>query len=649
MDGEYSGIDPAAMDDFERGLGRAEDTLGRNEPLIRRALERLDLDASGLSALRETRSWIGTGRPDLRRRSETIRKEQTGWGASSGGVPAGPVAFDEALYGEAARDPDVYAATTRLAEAARSGEIDGKTLAELEKRTGDATFATALMNALGATRFRKLMTDTVGPGRENDKQAKRLQTALGRTLGTAGSKLGKAWYDELTSDLDPGGKAGYTDWKRGYATVLALKHGTFGSTFLLTIAKRIDACDRQAPLHPNVMADLMGALGRDPAAAQDFFASDPSALKHYLTERPLGDGGEALGKALEAATLTFRDHDGSPDKPSRGYLSAKLASEFVHLEAERITKGGDSLVKPVSTGRILAGYIGDVNHVAWEGGDAIVPGVRGADYSYIPGRDAWGAQFDKEELRRVMKEAFADSAAFSPVMAAQTGFSGWLTDHGAAEIADGRGRDALLTNVEQIGSGFGMIADAAGLAGIDKGKELDEAQKLNMKLLAAAVDTGLAFPQKAAWPVVTGVITSWTGMLEEAVKGNAESMARSDANAAVDQTRILLHDLTIQAMLKHDLFGSADPPGKNHPWASLEGFKRGDDPLDNPNNFLNGDGRTLMAKDEMINKSVTGGAGDDQRFEAYRRWLREGSGEVWRSVRGPLDRAFSESFAQYES
>ncbi|MEU9837283.1 hypothetical protein AB0D67_37600 [Streptosporangium sp. NPDC048047] len=637
------------MDGFERGLGRAEDALGRNEPRIRRALERLDLDTSGLGALREVRSWIEGSRPDLRRRSETIRKEQTGWGASSGGVPDGPVAFDEALYGKAARDPDVYAATTRLAEAAKSGEIDGKTLAELEKRPGDATFATALMNALGATRFRKLMTDTVGPGRENDKQAKRLQTALGRTLGTAGSKLGGAWYDELTSDLDPAGKAGHTGWKRGYAAVLALKHGTFSSAFLLTIAKKIDACDRQAPLHPNVMADLMRALGRDPAAAQDFFVSDPSALKHYLTERPLGDGGEALGKALEAATLTFRDHDGSPDKPSRGYLSAKLASEFVHLEAGRITEGDDSLVKPVSTGRILAGYIGDVDDVAWEGSYATVPGVRGVDYSYIPGRDPWGAQFNREELRRVMKEAFADSGAFSPVIAAQTGFSRWLIDHGAAQIANGRGSDTLLGNAEQIGAGFGIIADAAGLAKIDKGKDLDEAQKLNAKILAAAVDTGLAFPQKAAWPIVTGVITSWTGMLEEAVKGNAESRARSDANATVEQTRILLHDLTVQAMLKHGLFGSVDPPGKNHPWASLEGLKKGDSPLENPNNFLNEDGRTLMSKDEMINKSAAGGAGDDQRFGAYRRWLREGSGEVWRGVKGPLDQAFSESFGQYES
>ena len=89
MDGEYSGIDPALMDDFERGLGRAEDALGRNEPQIRSALQRLDLDTSGLSSLREVQSWIGTSRPDLRRRSETIRTERTEWGSASPASPAG--------------------------------------------------------------------------------------------------------------------------------------------------------------------------------------------------------------------------------------------------------------------------------------------------------------------------------------------------------------------------------------------------------------------------------------------------------------------------------------------------------------------------------------------------------------------------------
>ncbi|MEV4242074.1 hypothetical protein AB0J63_01560 [Streptosporangium canum] len=652
VDGGYSGIDPALMDDFERGLGRAQDALGRNEPQIRRALQQLDLDTSGLSVLREMQSWIGTSRPDLRRRSDTIRAERTEWGASST-APGGLAAFDEALYGKAAHDPDVYAAVARLAGTAESGEIaevDGKTLAELEKRTGNATFATALMNAMGAAAFRALMTATVG--RKGDKKAERLQAALGKTLGTASSRLSAAWRDELTADLAARGEKGYTGWKKGYGVALALGHGTFSTTFLLTVAKKIDARDRETPLDPRVMVAMMKGLSRDPVAAQDFFTGDPTALRRFLTERGTSDGGEALGMALEAATLTFRDRDGSPQHPSRGYLSAKLASEFVHLEAERIEKGSpsSSFVKPVSTGRILAGYISDINYVAQKGSDPVLPGVRSADNPSAPGEASWGAQFNREELRRVMKEAFADSKAFAPVLTAQTAFTGWLLDHGAAEMAAGQGDDALMTGVQQLGAGFGMITDAAGLAKIEEGKGLDEAQERNMKLLMAVANTGLAVPRATAWSALADVVGAWTGVIEDTAKGDAETKARGDANATVDQTRTLVRDLTAQAMLRHGLFGPAEPAAKTHPWASLEDLNKGDDPRDNPNNFLKEDGRTLMSREEMIDRTAANNVDMDRRFEAYERWLYQGpSGKPWRDVESRLDQGFSDAFAKYGS
>ncbi|AWS47574.1 hypothetical protein [Streptosporangium sp. 'caverna'] len=648
------------MDDFERGLGRAEDALGRNEPQIRSTLQRLDLDTSGLSSLREVQSWIETSRPDLRRRSETIRTERTEWG-SAAGLPGELSAFDEALYGKAAHDPNVYAAIVKVTEAAENGEVDAKALAELEKRTGDATFAAALMNAMGAARFRKLMGKTVG--HEGDKKVERLQIALGKTLGTASPKLSNAWRDELTSDLAIG-------WQEGYAISLALKYatskyagpeygassGAVNTAFLLAVAKKVDAWDREASkfpvgTDPGVTVALMEALSLDPAAAQDFFAGDPTALKHYLTERGMRDGGEALGKALEAAMLTFRDHKGSPQAPSRGYLSAKLASEFVHLEAERIEAGNPSaFVKPATTGHILAGYVSDINYVAQKVGDIVAPGVRGADNPSASGQDPWGAQFNLEELRRVMKEAFADSKAFTPVLAAQTAFTGWLLDHGAAEMTAGRGDGALLTNAKQAGAGFGMITDAAGLAKIEEGKELDEAQQRNMKVLMAVVNTGLAIPQMGIGPFTIGAVGAWTGMIEDSAKGDAETKARVDANTVVDQTQALMRDLTAQAMLKRGAFGAAEPAAKTHPWASLEGLEKGDDPRENPNNFLKEDGRTLMTMDEMIDKTVTNGADKDQRLEAYRRWLYEGpSGRPWRDVEDRLDQGFSNGFSQYGS
>lgn len=249
-----------------------------------------------------------------------------------------------------------------------------------------------------------------------------------------------------------------------------------------------------------------------------------------------------------------------------------------------------------------------------------------------------------------MKEALADPKAFAPVLAAQTAFTGLLLDYGAAEMAAGRGNEKFMTGAKRAGSGFGMITDAAGLAKIEEGKDLDEAQQRNMKMLLAAVNTGLVIPQRGAWPITADVIGAWSGVAEEIAKGKAEDNARVDANAVVDKTRGLVHDLAAQAMLKNGLFGSAEPADRSHPWATLEGLEKGDDPRDNPNNFLKDDGRTLMTKDEMIDKTATNSTDKYRRVGSHDRWLYEGlSGKPWLETENRLDQGFSIGFAQYGS
>jgi hypothetical protein len=182
VDWNYSAIDPAQMDAFEKALARAQDTLGTAEIQIRQALEKLDLDTSPLTALRETQTWIGSKRPELRRRNETIQAVRETWSPGSGQA-TGLTPFDEGLYTRAGHNPDAYAAAHALNQAAQTGKLDDTTLAQLEKRTDDADFATALMYALGAAQFRKLLTKT---GESTDRTtAQRLQAALGKTLATA--------------------------------------------------------------------------------------------------------------------------------------------------------------------------------------------------------------------------------------------------------------------------------------------------------------------------------------------------------------------------------------------------------------------------------------------------------------------------------
>lgn len=517
----------------------------------------------------------------------------------------------------------------------------------LAKQATESEFATKLMHALGSEKYLALMRKAISTKDQH------LQTSLSKALGAASSRLDDGWRKKLTAGLD---RENY------FALARALKHGTYDHDFLLDVARKVDAASRADPepsfgagrhvrtalpesMHRHAMLDVFEALGRHPKAAQEFFAYDATALKYYVTEKPLRDGGKALGMALEAATMTYRDHAGTPMDPSRGYLSAKISSEFIHLQHERLKadKHPKSLVAADSIGRILAAYIPDVNRIAGASGPE-TPGVFREDYLNLPGREDWGARFNKTELHGVMKEAFKeDGNAFGVVSAAQTAWASKLFDQGAGQLAAEHGTGSLNTAANEVGAGFGLITDAAGLAGIEKGQELDETQKRNMKILMAVINTGLAIPQAAGWPIGAGAVGAWTGMIEDSVGGNAEKDAIFAANATVDQTQFLVHQLAAQAMFNHGLFGSADPPAKSHPWASLTDLEPGDDPRKAPNNFLKEDGKTLMTMEEML-------AGDGRRYDAYRNWLYlRPEDNPWLSleVQNKLDAAYKHGFQQY--
>ncbi|MBB5775023.1 DUF6571 family protein [Nonomuraea jabiensis] len=604
FDSQYSGINPDVMDRFEPLFSRAGDLLRRNEPAVRRALEKLELDVSGLRAMREAEIWIRGKEPELRRRNDTIKAMNDTWKLSPGN---GLIGLDEELHKKVSHDPDAYAAAIFLRETAKSSNVNKQALAQLEKHGKDPQFALKLLNALGPEKFNEVAG--VAVLNEGDKDAQRLLAALGTALGAASAQLSSEWRQRLTANFKLGPH-------RGLARVLT--YGTYNSGFLLEVARKLDAAERislsSGAHRRQPMADVMAALGKNPQAAQDFFNSGDT-LKYYTTVHQLGDRGEAVGQALEAATIKFRDHSGSEARPSSGYVSAKLASYLIHLEYGRIKAGepAKSLVAPLSFGRILAAYIPDVARVAAMPG-VEKPGVFMEDNPNLPGREEWGAQFDKGELRTVMEEAFkADDKALALVTAAQTAWASRLLDHGVGVLAAKHGTGSLSNAAQEAGAGFGLIMDAGNIAKIDLAKDMDETQKRNVKALLAVVNTGLAFPQTGAWPIGSTILGSWTGMIEDSVKGTAEKTAVFEANTALEQTRALLHQLGAQAMLNHGLYGSSNPPAKTHPWASLSDRRPGDDPLNAPNNFLKKDGQ-LMTPKEMSE-------GTGKRLNAYQTWL----------------------------
>ncbi|MEV4566786.1 hypothetical protein AB0K12_23710 [Nonomuraea sp. NPDC049419] len=630
FDGEFSGVNPTWMEQFEKALGRAGELFRKHEPLVRRVMEKLELDASGLSALREAEGWIRAKVPELRRRNDAIQAMDGTWGPEQSN---GLIAFDEELHKKVSYDAEAYAAAAYLNQAADGAEVDDKTLAQLEEHAGDAGFALKLMNAMGPERVRRLLARTD----RQDKKSQRLQVSLGKALGSASAQLSTQWRNDLTTNLSRTTQTGIA---------AALRHGTYNSSFLLEVAKALDAAERKQAMHHGVgrhpMADVMEALGKNPAAAQGFFASG-DRLKYYVTTLPLGDGGAAVGRALEAATTIYRDRAGSEAQPSSGYLSADLASKLMDLEYQQIHAGRrqEAFVAPASIGRILATYVVDINRTARGGIEQ--PGVYKQDHPNLPGQEPWGAKFNRENLREVMKDVFTkDEKAFGVVMAAQAAMSSKLFDYGAAQPAGEDRKNAMSAAALEAGAGFGILAHAAGIGKIEEGRELDEAQKRNLKMLMAIVNTGLSFPQTGGWPITAGVVGSWSGIIEDSAAGTAEKEAVASANFAASQTRELVGQLAAQAMFDHGIFGTADPPAKTHPWSSLTDLKPGEDPRKADNNFLRDDGRTLMSLQEMMKS-------DQDAYDAYKSWLSRSKDNPWLDLdmQQTLDGAFRNGFPDF--
>ncbi|RBQ15045.1 hypothetical protein DP939_37210 [Spongiactinospora rosea] len=586
-----------------------------------------------MTVLRELQNWIATKRPDLRRRKETIESQQSEWATTPS--PGAPVlaAFDENLYEKAKHDPDVYAAIVNLTKATESGEVDPKTLTQLEKHADDSPFALALLTTLGATAYRKTLGETV-----SNKQLKKLGTPLGKLLSTASPNLPPTWHNALTADI-------WANRNEVRGLTQALRNGTFPHAFVMSAVKNLDmwARNRSTPDH-EIVDDILTIIAKNPTRAQDYFINDPTALKYWVTTDHAEETQAQFAKILELATTTFRDQSGTPQNPSRGYWSAKFTSEFIHLEGQRIEKERFPVVPPATTALILANYISDVDRTATGRRSLESVGVYGKNDSGIPGHDNWGAYFDRRDLMSVMREAFKNDKSFTTVIAAQTAFSDLLLDHGAKKLKETGKNDFLQANGNTIGASFGMIASAAGLTKIEQGKELDESQKRKVKLVSALVNSCLAIPQTAAWPVGAGIVAAWTGIVEDALEGDFETKARKDANTTADQIWVLTQDLTAKSMLKHGLF-----KGSEHPWASLQDMKKSDDPRLSPYNFLHRDGKTLMNMDEMVDKNAGNFTDMYRRLDAFDRWLNDGSaGGDWIDVRTLLRQGFSDSFDRFD-
>ncbi|MEU8361232.1 DUF6571 family protein [Nonomuraea sp. NPDC048882] len=673
------GIDPALMTQLISLMKRLSRTVPEVGAQVDKALNTVQLTLYGPGTARDVGHQIGAKVPDLQRRLDLM-------------LAAQKVALDasRSLWADESKwlsdTPAAGAATAkRLADALRTGmkngTIDQKTLDELRKHQDDPYFAVAFATQMPPHELKQLLSSLYrrqntasGADPEVLAELDKLSAALSTILGTASRgasdmKLPKGYVDQLLKHLDTP--------ETTFALNKLLRTGKFDDAFLREVATKVYDHERAQPqdslywrnimpatqpanhlpaAYKDPMAAVAAALANNPRAAQDFF-TDPKRkpLDYLMRERVWYEATDSdLGHALEAATTTFRDHDLPPGQ-SRGYTSALIASWTMRFWSNPAVQSNLRNTRQ-SVGNILSSYMSDVNRTS---GDRVAhkPGVVTRDPdTNLAGTQPFGALFDRDGLKGVMKWAFADLGVLKTVVTAQGQYSIEVLDERAAKIAEqnradfekwrrthpeattaeiNEQRQEILEKrmtssdgaifgqtIDRLSRTFYVITDAGNIANITKADQHDKAFGAFKEAVTSVAD------------LVPGPQGAIAGMLFDKGKaqvygqftGKQGAAARSQAASTIGQTIDMFTDITADVMTRHGLFGDKEVPARTHPHASVN-FPRG-----SAGDFMDGD------------KIIPWGKMTEEQREAYTEWITHpDTGAVFRDPSNAVQEGFAQA------
>lgn len=425
------GIDPALMTQLIAEMKRIERSWSEVDVQLYNALRTVGTSLPGPGLLRDIGYQIGQEVPSLQRRLDLIISTQ------KIGLDKGVVWADETLWASNSPAAGAAAATTaaeQLRQAQKNADpvkgqkvLSPETLKLLEKHQHDPYFAVALAKEIPPAELKAILHDLYDSVRDpldesrprpSSDKLDHLTKLLSVTLGTASRGVGsmqmpKGYVDELIRRGE--GIEGREDAIVGRL----LRHGAFDDAFLLDIADKVyDNARKPTSERQDIITfspGLATALANNPRVAQDFF-TDPARrpLAFLIRETSWSDRGAALGRAIEAASTTYRDH-GRPPGTSRGYKSALIASWAVHFWSDRTVQRTLSETRQ-SFARIFSEYMSDVHRVA-NGSILETPGVVSLPDTdpNLPGHQDHAARFNRDELKNVLIWAAEEPEAFKTV------------------------------------------------------------------------------------------------------------------------------------------------------------------------------------------------------------------------------------------
>jgi uncharacterized protein YukE len=516
-------------------------------------------------------------------------------------------------------------------------QIPADLLANLEADKDNPWFAKTLLETLGPQAPSWAMLVMEGNGFPRDYN-QRVITDFGQLLALStrqegDARLSDAYVQEFLGPLDQHDGIGLQyAWHLGNLLHFG---GRFGTGFLQQAGDKLYALDKEGadsemytmvggwmnrPLTDELVPDdameaYFDAVAKDADAARVFFAGHADRLTYYLADRRtddyLGDGGDALGRALEAATSVH-------DAGLRGQGSARVTSDLVHLLGSQdhdflVEHDRAKLLPHVAD--ILNGYREDVyyslSRTDYGCAAATAPRLGQPEL----GTGGWGVEFAAADLTGTLAQLDHDSEAYKSVVRAQLSASEeFLRDKLAAARAEPGRRDELL---QAYARGHGLVLKQLFDTHIDTqvamGK-LEDDRNMHDLRVADAVSSSLltilpAFPPAAIPATVLNVGKAATmPFLYEGVTSDSQAAANRSASVAqVDRW----YSATLSTMVTtmQDGGGFSGTPAEAGTWMSAHGVGAAD-------RFTDGGGHVLDP-DRMT---------DGQRA-AYQRWLADPENE----------------------
>jgi hypothetical protein len=457
------------------------------------------------------------------------------------------------------------------------------------------------------------------------------------TRQTGDARLSDAYVRDFLKPLDQHNGIGLQyAWHLGN---LLHYGGTFGTGFLQQAGDKLYALDKEGAdsqmytmvggymnrpltadrgMPDDSMQAYFDAVAKDADASRVFFQGHADRLKYYLADRRtddyLGDDGEALGKALEAATSVH-------DDGFRGQGSAEVTADLVKLMGSQkhdfLAEHDRSKVLPHAA-KILNGYRDDVFYSLSRTDYGGAAGTAARLGQPELGTKDWGVDFAAGDLTGTLAQIDHNSEAYKSVVKAQLSASQeFLRDKLAAAREDPSRRDQLL---QSYARGHGLVLKQLFDTHINtqvamgKLKDLDKMHDLRVvDAVSGSLMSVLPLYPPAAIPVA--VLSMGKSATMPFLFEGAANNSQADANRLASTTQVnQWYSATLGTMVTNmqDGGGFAGTPAEAGTWQAHHG-------ISGSSRFTDSTGRVLDPA----------GMSSGQRV-AYQQWLADPENEAVR-------------------